>query len=1169
MLEKFSVRKPMTVVVGLILVIVLGLVSITDMTMDLMPEMELPFVAVFTTYFGATPDQVERDLTIPLETSMSTLSGIDTVQSISSEHVSILILQFTEATNMDSASLEIRESLDMLNLPDGASRPSMIRMNPEMLPIMTANVHMDGYTIHQLSEFAIREVGPALEAVPGVAVVSISGLVNNQMHVILRQEYIDAVNLHMTQTIEGFMGAAREAALEEMQQQVEATIAERIEAFSEARMTELISEGLSVEDAELQLNNELLNAIQIITEEVMLDMAAAIDEMDAGAFDTAGHHGADEHDEASQEANNDDGQALATGTDPQAEAPEIALPAEMLSVSAITGILNAQNFSMPAGMIAEDGATYMVRIGDTFSHIDEVKNMLVFDPGAMGIPGMEPIRLLDVAEVFLTDDSHLSFTRVNGNPSVMFSIQRQSEFATADVAAAVRSRMDGLSDEHPGLGFAVMMDQGEMIGEVVGSVINNLIFGGILAIIILLLFLRDYRPTLIVAVSIPASLLLAFTLMYFGGVSLNMMSMSGLALTVGMLVDNSIVVIENIYRMRSSTDRSVARAAVSGTRQVSGAIAAATLTTVAMFLPIVFTGGLTRQLFQDFALTLTFSLLASLIIALTVVPAASSVMLKRVKRDQEGQIFTRFVDGYEKLLRGSIRFKWIVLPVAIALFVVSIWAIGRQGMEMFPAMDMGQITVNAELPDGTLFEEVTQVAYQLSEQTLAIEGVETVAVSVGGGGMMAMMAQTLGFGGMGGGGSAITMYVLTEEGTNISTDSLTSEIQTITDSLGLEADIGGDENMMAMMVGDAISIRVEGRELDDIRDTAIALADLVSAVPGTANVTNMYEAAVPELRVRVDKDAAMANGLTVAQVFMAAMEALSAPEESISMTLNGISYEIVVSDGDFVPAIGADIVNLQIATMTGYVTLSDIAEVYEDTGFTSINRLNRNRFITISGEIEEGFNITLVNDEIDARLQEFTPVGDTRVVVGGEVEMIANAFNDLLLMLALGLLFTYLIMVAQFQSLLAPFIIMFTIPLAFTGGFASLLVVGMPLSVVAMIGLILLSGVAINNGIMLVSRINQMRWEGMPKIDAIVDAGRKRIRPIIMTAISTIFAMSVMALGIGDGTEMMQPMAIATIGGLLYATAMTLFVVPILYDMFHRNKDVTKEDLDSPDESDL
>jgi len=714
------------------------------------------------------------------------------------------------------------------------------------------------------------------------------------------------------------------------------------------------------------------------------------------------------------------------------------------------------------------------------------------------------------------------------------------------------------------------MDQGEMIGVVINSVLSSLLWGGLLAIVVLFLFLRDLRPTLIVAISIPVSLMLAFTLMYFMGVSLNMLSMGGLALAVGMLVDNSIVVIENIYRMRLTTDRSAARAAVSGTRQVAGAIMVASLTTVSVFFPIVFTGGLTRQLFTDLALTISFSLLASLIIAMTVVPAASSIMLRKVKKTEEGRLFTKFVDGYEVALTWALKWKAVVLFVAVAAFALSIWGISRQGMEMFPDMAMDQISIEANLPEGATFEQAIAVAEVLSDRVLALADVETVGISVGGGGMMGMMAASMGFGGMMGGGGAsgtnISMYVLTEDSRTLSHRALLDAINAIGYELGLEMDIDAGDMGMGMMMGEAISIRIEGTELDDIRDTAIAVADIVRGVAGTYNVTDLVEQGAPELRITVDKDAAMAHGLTVAQVFMAIMGSMNAPEETMQMTLNGQAFEIVVSDGDFIAPERADIENMMLPTLTGYVAIADIATITEDIGFTSITRINRNRFVTITGELQDGYNVTLVNNAIEDALADFVPIGNSRLVMGGEAEAIADAFGDLLLMLALALLFIYLIMVAQFQSLLSPFIIMLTIPLAFTGGFVALLIAGMPLSIVSMIGLILLAGVSTNNGIVYVSRVNQMRWEGMPKREAIIDAGRKRIRPILMMAISTIFAMSVMAMGIGEGSEMMQPMAITIIGGLLYATFMTLFVAPVLYDLLHKNKDITLENLDGPDE---
>jgi len=1121
MLEKFSVRKPFTVLVGVIIVIVLGVVSFMNTSTDLFPEMDLPFAAIFTTYIGATPEQVEQGVTIPIEARMSTLSGIDTVQSISNEHVSIVILQFVEETNMDSASLEIREALDMLVLPDAAARPSLMRFNPEMLPIMSAALHMEGVNIDELSEFARNEIAPALEGVPGVAVVSLSGLIQNQLHVVLRGEKVDALNAQLNIAVMGMI----DAMMQDLTTQAETLIIAAVQAFSETRMVELMAGGMSQENAAVQLEQELPAATAEITADVM--------------------------------------EALAGGMEGNSEGMgAIAIPQEMLSVETIAGMLTAQNFAMPAGIITEGNIEYMVRVGDRFESLDEIGDMLIFDPAQFGLVGMAPIRLSDVADVFLTDNSDRSFARVNGNPSVMLTIQRQSEFSTTDIASAVRVRMDELEDAHAGLGFVILMDQGEMIDMMISTVLDDLLIGGILAIIILLLFLRDIRPTIIVAVSIPVSLMLAFTLMYFTGVSLNMVSMGGLALSVGMLVDNSIVVIENIYRMRRTTDRSPARAAISGARQVAGSIFAASLTTISVFFPIVFTGGITRQLFTDLALTITYSLLASLIIALTVVPAASSVLLKGVRKEKEGKLWSKFTDAYEKSLRFALRFKPIVLIVVAAAFALSIWLIARQGMILFPPMDAPQITATFEMPDGSTFDDAVAAAEEISAQVLEIRDVETVGVSIGAGGMMGMMGLGGGFGG-GGISTTITMYVILEEGRSITHDEVAAYINTISEGMGIEASVAGADGGMGMMAGLPVSLRVEGLELDAIRDTAIDLAEMLATVDGVINITDVTESAAPELRVSVDKDAAMAQGLTVAQVFLAVNRALTTPERTMDVILQGRSYEIVITDGDFEALDWAGVENLQIATPSGeFVTLSDIATVSEDTGFTSITRMNRSRFVTINAELADGFNVSLVNAEIERRLEDFVAQPGVSIHIGGEAEAIADAFNDLLLMLLLALIFIYLIMVAQFQSLVSPFIIMFSIPLAFTGGFFALTLVGMPLSIVAMIGLILLTGVVTNTGIVFLSRVKLMRWEGMPKKEALVDAGRKRLRPVLMTEISTIFAMSVIALGIGEGAEMMQPMAIAIIGGLVYAAITVLYVIPILYDLLHRDKDITKENLD-------
>ncbi|MDR2531647.1 MAG: efflux RND transporter permease subunit [Oscillospiraceae bacterium] len=1103
MFAKVSVRKPFTVLVGIILIIILGVVSFMNTTTDLLPSMNLPYAVVLTTYIGATPEQVEVEITAPIESRMGIISGIKSISSVSSESFSMIILEFTDDTNMDSASLEIRESVDMLTFPDNVSKPTILRLNPDMMPIMVTSVYAEGMTMSELSEFAKNTVAPAFEGIPGVASVSPSGLIQNQLYIVINEEKIAQVNANML------------AAVEKMRRQGEAAF----HVAMEARITELMMEGVPLEEAQATAMAELL--------------------------------------EQQEQQQNSDG-----------ETPSQGLPnlEEMLTIGRVRDILMAQNLSMPAGFLESGNESLIVRVGDRLRSTDDVSNLLIFDPS--GLEGMAPVRLSDVADVIVTDNSDTQYTRVNGSPAVMLTMQKQAEFSTADLTREIRAKMDELSGRHSdfGLEFAVMMDQGHYIDVIVSSILNNLLIGGLLALIILVIFLRDLRPTLVVGISIPVSLMLAFTVMYFTGISLNIISMSGLALSVGMLIDNSIVVIDNIYRLRSQ-GMAARRAAVQGAVEVSGAIIACTLTTIAVFLPIVFTQGLTRQLFTDLGLTIAYALLASLLIALTVVPASSSAVFYRMK-EKEHKLFNRFRDGYGKLLRGSLKVKWAVLLLPLAAVIATGIIVYSKGMEFFPAMDSEEIVVSVGLPEGSTFEEAVEIAEMLSAHIKQIEDIEHVGaiVSGGGGGMLAMMGQMFGMSGGGGGGSlGIDIYLLMSESRTMSNQEIADLIMEKDGIGGSEITVAYDsQSEMNFLTGDEISINITGRELDDLRDTALEVAEIVRGVEGAVNIMDGSQRAAPELRIIVDKDEAMSRGLTTFQVLTAAAGALSNPEAKISMSLSGLDYEVIIQDASWSEPDRDAIESIVLVGMTGEVVgITEVAEIREDTGFTSIRRQDNARYITVRGEIEEGYNVTLVNDEIARRLADYTPLDGCTVTIRGESEAINDAFLDLYLMLALALAFIYLIMVAQFQSLLSPFIVMFTIPLGFTGGFIGLLIADMRLSVVAMIGLVLLAGVIVSNGIVFVDCINRLRRQGLTKKDAVVEAGKIRLRPILMTALTTIAAMSTMTIGMGMGTEMVQPMAVTVVGGLAYATLMTLFVVPCMYDLLHRNRDMTKdEDLD-------
>ena len=1045
MLSSYSVRKPYTVVVAVILIFILGVVSFMNINTDLLPSINLPYSIIITSYPGASPEEVEMTVTKPIEQSMASISNIKSVRSVSNEHVSMVILEFTESTNMDSAVIEMRESLDMIAtyMPDGVGSSNIMKINPDMMPVMVISAAMEGQDISESSAFIENTIIPELESVEGVASVEASGLIENDIHIILSDEKIQQINA-------------------------------QIKAAVEAQM----------------------KALAAATQQVGTEMPTA------------------------------------------PVVPEVTLTKEMVS-----GILKGQNFSMPSGYITEDGVDYLVRTGNKIEDFDALKALTVM---VLPFEGMEPIQLEDVADVMYVSSTSEMYSKVNGIDSVTLTVQKQTEYVTTDVSARINERLEDIMNRFPEAKFVTLMDQGDYIGIVIDSLSMNLLYGGGLAILILLIFLRDLKPTFIVGVSIPISLVAAFVLMYFSDITLNIISMGGLALGVGMLVDNSIVVIENIYRMRYE-GKSATEAAIEGAKQVSGAIVSSTLTTVAVFLPIVFVEGFTREIFADMGLTIAYSLFASLVIALTLVPmVASKVLVKQVNQDHH--IFEGIKKGYSNILRFSLKHKISVILLVLLLLGASVYGAFSLGTELFPATDSGQINATVTLPAGSQFEDVTGIADEVTAKIQTIEGIKSVGASIGGG-MFSM-------GSIGGSSStSVSYYITLSEERDASTDEIIAMIKETCESETYEFTVSGADMNMGAMTGSGISIEIKGSEFDTLEQIAQDVAGIVSSVKGTTEVSDGVEETSPELRIVVDKDKSIVHGLTVANAFMAISERLA--DDTVATTLNGKVDIIVKDDASEDAMTREDIMNLTITTPQGsIVKVSDIATLEEANGFKSINRSGQQRYVTVSATLLDGYNIGLVSSDIEKALDDYVVPEGYKVTMTGENETINDSFKDLFLMLVLAIAFIYLIMVAQFQSLLSPFIVMFTIPLAFTGGFFALMIVGMPLSIVAFVGLIMLTGIVVNNGIVFVDYANQMREAGMSLTDALVKTGNDRLRPILMTALTTIIALSTTSLGAGSGTEMMQPMAITTIGGLIYATLLTLIFVPVLYAIFHPEKKV-------------
>ncbi|MFR1784614.1 MAG: efflux RND transporter permease subunit [Ruthenibacterium lactatiformans] len=825
----------------------------------------------------------------------------------------------------------------------------------------------------------------------------------------------------------------------------------------------------------------------------------------------------------------------------------------MLTADMLGNILMAQNFNMPAGYITEGEEQYLVKVGEEYASLEELENTLLMH---MDVDGVGDVRLSDVADIALTDNAGESYAKVNGNDGVVLSFQKQSTASTATVSQRINSAIAQLQEQNPGLHITPLMDQGDYIDMVVGSVLSNLLWGGLLAIIVLIIFLKDAKPTFIVACSIPFSLMCAITLMYFTDVTLNIISLSGLALGVGMLVDNSIVVIENIYRLRS-LGVPASKAAIQGAKQVSGAIFASTLTTICVFLPIVFTQGISRELFTDMGLTIAYSLLASLVVALTLVPAMGAAVLKNTK-EKSHRWFDAGVEGYQRLLGWALRHKAPVLAGVTALLAISIFLTTQMGTAFIPAMDSPQMSATLTMPRGAAQQDAYAMADTVMERIAAVDGVETVGAMSGGSGMSSMM------GGSSSGGS-ITYYILLSDDRTATNADVSAAIEAQVADLDCTVEVQESTMDMSALGGSGVELVITGRGLDEMNAIADDLRGILRSTEGLVDISENSVTGNPETRITVDKYKAMQHGLTVAQIYSELAAELKAENTATTLTLDGTDTPVVVVKPAGQAPTRGNIMD-HAFTVTNAEgerrpSVCDIAAKQETDSVSSINRENGARTMSVSAGVDARHNIGLVSRELEKKLADYElPEGYT-VEIAGENETINSAMTDLVKMIALAVVFIYLIMVAQFQSLMSPFIVMFTIPLAFTGGLLALWLTGSELSVIAMLGFLVLAGVVVNNGIVFVDNINQLRLAGMDRTEAILETGRTRIRPVLMTALTTILAMSTMALGIGDGAEMTQPMAIVTIGGLTYATLLTLLVVPVLYDIF-RKKPLYDPELD-------
>ena len=1252
MISKYSVKRPYTVLVAVVLVIVLGVVSLSKMTTDLLPDMSFQYALVITTDMGASPEQVESDVTAPIESAMATTSNIKNISSISYNSYSVVTLEYEQNANMDSVVIEIQQSLDQISgqWDDSIGTPMIMKVNPDMLPVLAAAVDMDGMDAAKLSEYVENELSPAIESLEGVASVTTTGQLEESVQVTLNQDKIDALNKKVQKSIDkqfaksqkeidankkkvedgqssintgsdqltdainqtmdkqqellktekdlknqladlkkqqkslsqiqsgiqtfmqsdaytGIVSVLKDnpqlAESEEMKAQIKQlnkVVKEQFAALSSLGITVNTYEDLPAASAEVgkllaQVNTGIktIESAQKKVESGKVSLSSALDTLNANASLTALKVSTSSAELTSAASSLEDAQSKLD--DAKDNAYDSADLNKVLSEDTITSLLAAQNFDMPAGYAMDGDTQYLVRVGDAVEDVEDLKKLPLID---MGIDGVKTICLSDVADVTVTDNSDETYAVINGNPGIMLSMEKQTGYSTGEVTDRILEKFKSLEKEDSNLHLSVLMNQGIYIDMIVNSVMQNMIWGALLAILVLLLFLKDIKPTIVIACSIPLSVVAAVVLMYFTGITLNIISMSGLMLGIGMLVDNSIVVIENIYRLRGE-GYSIKKAAVEGSKQVTGAIIASTLTTVSVYAPIIFTEGITRQLFVDLALTIAYTLVASLVVALTFVPAMSSVTLRRTKEIRHPW-FDAMKEWYGRTLAWCLRFKPVVLIVAVVLLVASAALSVSKGLN-FMDMDMetNQISVSVSAKEGEklTFQELTEASDQVMKRISDIKGIDTIGAMAGGNSTSSLM---------GGGNDSVSMYILLDEDADVKVSDVTDAITEKTKDLDCEVSTNTSSMDYSSYFGSGLSVRIKGNDIETLQKLAGEVADVMKDTKGTTDIDDGMEDSEPQLTISVDKKKAAKYGLTVAQVYQLVSAKMADSKTVTTITTDIKDYKVYVQTEEQADTKLSDIKDMTFSYTNKNgkekeIPLTKICEMKETSTLSTISRDAQTRYITVSCGVDEDHNVTLVSNKLQKAIDKLDIPDGYKVEMTGEDETINESMKQLVLMLVLAVIFIYLIMVVQFQSLLSPFIIMFSIPLAFTGGFIALLLTGQEINVLAMLGFIMLSGLIVNNGIVLIDYINQARRAGASKKEAIIESGKTRVRPILMTVLTTVLAMLTTALGIGDGSDMMRPMAITLIGGLVYGTILTLIVIPCIYDLFNRDKDMTEEEI--------
>ena len=1294
---KFSVKKPFTVLVAVIMVLMLGFVSISNMQTNLLPDVNTPYLMVVTVYPGASPERVESEVSDVMENALGTVAGVESITATSAENYSLLLMHFAEGTDMNSALVKVSNKVDQTasSLPSSCLSPSIIEYSLNMNAFMTVAVSREGSDVYDLSDFVSDTLVPYVERKGGVSSVSANGLIEKMVQVQLSQEKVDAINERLLEVIDARLADAR-AQLDAAEAQIEAGRAEYNRQFKNFNKTvsntvmqqysgevgnavetvrkqaqalldsvnqliavvqepEIQQALIDVRDglqrvmdkfnetgmkdidslieivAELrEITDKLTTALQQLQERLntetgtegstatdlvddlqvqqslstvyntLNDVIKAMDDVPGlmGTFSDALGTYSQQQLEAymkfteARETLNEYEKQLETAKQTYEDAKEKAMASsdvsKMLDIDTLAQLIYAQNFSMPAGYVKDsNGKSWLLKVGEEYDSIDDISGALL-----LHVDGFGDVRLSDVADVEVIDNAEASFTRLNGERAAVLKIYKGSSSSASTVSDNCLSAFKELEAQYDGLHVVVLSNQGNYITIIVKSILSSMIIGAALAIIVLALFLRDIKPTLVVGFSIPLSVLFAVVLMYFTGMDLNVMTLAGLSLGIGMLVDNSIVVIENIYRLRS---RGVpaARAAVQGTKQVGMSIVASTLTSVCVFLPVVFSSSLVKSLMQPMSLCIGYCLMASLLVAVTVVPAAASTVLKKAEPKQL-KWFDKIQNKYAKSLEWCFQHRALPLVAAVALLVFCGWRVVSMGVELLPTITSNEAIVTLTTTKDLSKEDSYAIAEKAIDAMLNVDNVEEVGITtdtrvagmdVGQLGLPSAITDLLNAA-----NSYGTYQVNVMLNESLSSTQIETARQALEDALsGIEdctatVEISGMQELTSQLAS-GLSVKIYGADSDTMTQLSEKVVEIVNDTEGFANATNGLGSGDATINLQIDRDKVRSYGLTVAQVYQqiaAKLATTTTAQTPVSVDGRTMSVEIsdnldpVTKENMMDITFETSVMSADGTTTTGTCKLSDIATWVTGSAPNSITSQNQTQYVTVTANTLDGYNTTVQARELEKKLDAFAlsdemPEGCS-FSMGGESDSVNYMVKEMVQWMGLALPFVYLVMVAQFQSLLSPFIVLFTVPLAFTGGLLGLLLTGQQLTMISLMGFIVLMGTVVNNGIVFVDYTNQLRMGGMERRAALIATGKTRMRPILMTTLTTVLAMLQLVFSNDMASQLMSGMAIVIICGLTYATIMTLYVVPLLYDLLFKkpplNIDVGSDDLDDiPDDA--